>query len=78
MFKGCFKWEGFWEMAPLFVVQEIPDCNIPKKMEIYKEKNRQKNSEGNKKVTGCYVHASDQMVFATWLEADSGLSIGRI
>ena len=28
-------YDKFSEMAPLFVVQEIPDCNIPKEMNIY-------------------------------------------
>ena len=28
----------FSEMEPLFVVKEIPDCDIPEEMKIYKEK----------------------------------------
>ena len=31
-------YDKFSEMPPLFVVQEIPDCNIPEEMKIYKEK----------------------------------------
>ena len=34
--KFCDK---FSEMVPLFVVQEIPDCDIPEEMKIYKKKN---------------------------------------
>ena len=32
-------YDKFSVMVPLFVVQEIPDCNIPEQMKIYKEKN---------------------------------------
>ena len=49
-------------MAPLFVVQEIPDRDKSEEMKIYKEKNWQKNSEGNKKVTGCYESKKDPSV----------------
>ena len=28
------RYDKFSEMAPLFVVQEIPDCNIPEEMNI--------------------------------------------
>ena len=31
-------YDRFSDMSPLFVVQEIPDRNIPKEMKIYKEK----------------------------------------
>ena len=41
-------YDKFSEMSPLFVVQEIPDRDIPEEMKIYKEKNWQKNSERNK------------------------------
>ena len=40
------------EMAPVFVVQEIPDCDIPKEMEIYKEKTGRKTVKGTKKLLG--------------------------
>ena len=42
----------FSEMAPLFVVQEIPDCDIPEEMKIYKEKNGRKTVKGTKKLLG--------------------------
>ena len=31
-------YDKFSEMVTLFIVQEIPDCDIPKKMKIYKKK----------------------------------------
>ena len=31
-------YDKFSEMAPVFVVQEIPDCDIPEEMKVYKEK----------------------------------------
>ena len=34
--------DKFSEMAPLFVDEEIPDCDIPEKMKIYKEKTGRK------------------------------------
>ena len=42
----------FSEMAPLFVVQEIPDCDIPKEMKIFKEKTGRKTVKGTKKLLG--------------------------
>ena len=39
-------------MAPLFVVQEIPDCNVPEEMSIYKEKTGRKTIKGTKKLLG--------------------------
>ena len=51
--------DKFSEMAPLFVVQEIYDRDIPEEMKIYQEKNWQKNSEGDKKVTGCLEGKKD-------------------
>ena len=41
-------------MTLLCVVQEMPDCNIPEEMKIYKEKTGRKTVKGTKKVTGCY------------------------
>ena len=35
-------YDKFSEMSPLFVVQEIPDRDIPKEMKIYKEKTEEK------------------------------------
>ena len=42
----------FSEMAPVFVVQEIPDCDIPEEMKIYKEKTGRKTVKGTKKKLG--------------------------
>ena len=39
-------------MAPLFVVQEIPDCDIPEEMKIYKERTGRKTMKGTKKLLG--------------------------
>ena len=39
-------------MAPLFVVQETPDCNITEEMNIYKEKTGRKTVKGTKKLLG--------------------------
>ena len=59
-------YDKFSEMSPLFVVQEIPDCDIPEEMKIYNEKTVRKTVKETKKVTGCYerkkgpfVHAPD-------------------
>ena len=46
-------YDKFGKMAPLFVVQEIPDCYIPQEMKIYKEKTDRKTVKGTQ-VTGCY------------------------
>ena len=32
-------YDKFREIVVLFIVQEIPDCNITGKMKMYKEKN---------------------------------------
>ena len=39
-------------MSPLFVVQEIPDRNIPEEMKIYKEKTGRKIVKRTKKLLG--------------------------
>ena len=39
-------------MSPLFVVQEIPDRNIPEEMKIYKVKAGRKTLKGTKKLLG--------------------------
>ena len=44
--------DKFSEMAPLFVVQEIPDCHVSEEMEIYKEKSSRKTMKGTKKLLG--------------------------
>ena len=43
-------YDKFIQMAPLFVVQEIPDCDIPEEMKIYKEKTDRKTVRGTKKL----------------------------
>ena len=42
----------FSQMAPLFVVQEIPDRDIPKEIKIYKKKTARKTVKGTKKLLG--------------------------
>ena len=41
-------YDKFSEMPPLFFVQEIPDCDIPEEMKIYKEKTGRKTVKGTK------------------------------
>ena len=45
-------YDKFSEMAPLLVVQEIPDGDIPEEMKIYKEKTGRKAVKGTKKLLG--------------------------
>ena len=45
-------YDKFSDISPLFVVQEIPDRDIPEKMKIYKEKTRRKTVKGTKKLLG--------------------------
>ena len=45
-------YEKFSEMSPLFVVQEIPDRDIPEEMKIYKEGTGRKTLKGTKKLLG--------------------------
>ena len=40
------------EMAPLFVVQEIPDRDIPEEMKIYQQKTYRKTVKETKKLLG--------------------------
>ena len=75
-------YDKFSEMSSLFVVQEIPDSNIPEEMKIFKEKTGRKNKKGNKKITGCYesrkdlfVQSPDLMVSTTWFKVNRGSSI---
>ena len=42
----------FSEMAPLFVVQEISDCNVSKEMNICKDTTGRKTIKGTKKLLG--------------------------
>ena len=45
-------YDKFSEMSPLFVVQEIPDRDIPEEMKIYKEGTGRKTLKGTKKLLG--------------------------
>ena len=45
-------YDMFSEMAPSFVVQEIPHCDIPEEMKTYKEKTGRKTVKGTKKLLG--------------------------
>ena len=45
-------YDNFSEMPPLFVVQEISDCDIPEKMKIYQKKHGRKTVKGTKKLLG--------------------------
>ena len=45
-------YDKFSDMAPVFVVQEIPDRDIPEEMETYKEKTGRKTVKGTKKLLG--------------------------
>ena len=68
-------YDNFSEIAPMFVFQEITDCNIPEVMKTHKEKHWQKNSEGNKKLLGA-MKAKKTLVqrFITWLNTNQ---VGR-
>ena len=45
-------YDKFSEMAALFVVQDILDCDIPEEMKIYKEETGRKIVQGTKKLLG--------------------------
>ena len=45
-------YDKFSRMAPPFAVQEIPDCDIPEEMKIYKEKTGRETVKGAKKLMG--------------------------
>ena len=45
-------YDKFSEMTPLFVVQDILDCDIPEEMKIYKEETGRKIVQGTKKLLG--------------------------
>ena len=55
-------YDKFREMLPLFVVQEIPDCDIPEEMKIYKEKTGRKTAEGTKKLLSDMKAKKDSLV----------------
>ena len=43
-------YDKFSETAPLFVVEEILDCDIPDKMKIYKDETGKKTVQRTKKL----------------------------
>ena len=57
------RYDKFSEMATLFLVQEIPDCDIPEKMKIYKEKTCRKTVKWKKKFLG--VMKAKKILFYT-------------
>ena len=55
-------------MAPLFVVvQEIPGCDIPEEMKIYKEKTGRKTVKGTKKLLGVLT-AKKILLYTPWIK----------
>ena len=54
-------------MAPLFVFQEIPDCNLPEEMKIFKEKTGKKNSE-EKKMLLSVMKAKKILLYTSLIE----------
>ena len=58
-------YDKFSEMSPLFVVQEIPDRDIPEEMKIYKEKTGRKTVKGTKKLLG--VRQKRSFCIRSWL-----------
>ena len=70
-------------MAPLFVIQDIPDCDIPEEIKIYKENIGRKTVKGTKTLLGVMRAKKDffvlffhYIVFAAWFVANSSSSIG--
>ena len=45
-------YDKFSEIPSLFLIQEIPDCAIPKEMKIYKEKTERKTVKRTKRLPG--------------------------
>ena len=58
----------FSEMAPLLVVQEIPDRYILEGIKIYKEKTGRKTVKGTKKLLGV-MKAKKSFCTQPWLNA---------
>ena len=64
-------YDKFREMVPLLVVQEIPDCDIPEEMKVYKEKTGRKTVEGTKKLLGVMKAKKDFLQrFIIWLNTN--------
>ena len=57
------RYDKFSEIATLFLVQEIPDCDIPEKMKIYKEKTCRKTVKWKKRFLG--VMKAKKILFYT-------------
>ena len=55
-------YDNFSEMKLLFVVQEIPDRDIPKEMKIYKEKAGRKTVKGTEKLP-CVMKAKEIVLY---------------
>ena len=73
IFKGCFKRKVFGfvqveansefsEKSPLFVVQEIPDRDIPEEMKIFQEKTGRKIVKDIKKLLAVMKAKKDSFV----------------
>ena len=60
-------YDNFSEMPPLFVVQEIPDCDIPEEMKMYKEKTGRKTVKRTKKLLGV-MRATKILLYTPVLE----------
>ena len=60
-------YDKFSKMAPLFVVQEIPDRYIPEEMKIYKEKTGRKTVKGTKKLLGDMKAKEKSFCTRSWL-----------
>ena len=45
-------YDSFSEMATLFIIQEILDCDIPEEMKLNKEKTDRKTVKGTKNLLG--------------------------
>ena len=56
-------YDKFSEIPPLFLVQEIPDCVIPKEVKIYKEKTERKTVKRTKRLLG--VMKAEKILFYT-------------
>ena len=71
-------YDKFSEISPLFVVQEIPDRDLPKEMKIYKEKNGRKTLKGTKKLLSVMKAKKILLYTPLMAEIDSGSSIDWI
>ena len=58
-------YDKFSEMSPLFIVQEIPDRNIPKEMKICKEKTGRKTVKGTEKLLDVMIMKAKKIFLYT-------------